>query len=170
MGLVRRNDSAPSLIDVDLDGSRLIVREGATVDIENPQSLRVAGLYTARIDFSIAAGGANETLVTITPVDYTGETIGYSRLHVFLSDSVPGVIGESLTAVTASGAVTVSGTTNGMVLGALTAKKCIEVVTNASGVFVLSITDSAKTQFYVNVISSIGTVGVSRQLATGDYG
>lgn len=145
-------------------GTTLTVGEGAQV---------ITTGLAQDVAFSIAAGGSNVCEVTITVKDGLGDTVPFAHnLDVWLSDDNDG---EGLTATTASGTVTAKAS-SGAVFGTYTAKKALRVQTNATGVFVLEITDSAKTGFYVAVVPSnfafpFGTGAfVSRQLVTGDYG
>ena len=118
--------------------------------------------------FAAAAGAANVAEVTITPRDAVGALLaGVRTLEVWLSDDAAGA---GLTATTASGTV-VAKSGEGTVLTAFTAKKHLSVQTKAAGTFVLQITDSAKTGFFVCVRNpSTGLVSVSGQLVTGNYG
>lgn len=119
------------------------------------------------VAFSPAAGGSNVCEVTITP-RIGGQNIAEIRaLEVYLSDAATGA---GLTATTASGTVQAK-SAEGTVLTALTAKKHIRVLTKAAGTFVLEITDTAKTGFYVVVVNpTTGHLHVSAQLVTGNYG
>ncbi len=86
---------------------------------------------------------------------------------VWLSDDSAGV---GLTATSASGTVQAK-SGGGEVFGTLTAKKALEVQTKADGTFILEITDTAKTGFFVAAnLPVAGLPKVSRQLVTGDYG
>lgn len=120
--------------------------------------------------FSIAPGAANISNVTITIVDNASTPNTLTRAHNFelwLSDASTGI---GLTATTASGTVQAK-SASGTVLGALTAKKALRVQSLATGVFVLEITDTAKTGFFVAVKLDTGAVfSVSRQLTSADYG
>jgi hypothetical protein len=122
----------------------------------------------ATVAFAIAAGGANVAEVTITVKDAAGATLtGIRNLEVWLSDAATGA---GLTGTTASGTVQAK-SASGTVLTALTAKKHLTVQTLAAGTFVLEITDSAKTGFYVAVKNPMsGAPIVSTQLVTGSYG
>src|SRR6266576_2968752 len=99
-----------------------------------------------RVGAAAAAGAANITLVTIAVarVDARPPTSGVFTMDLWLSDAATG---EALTAVTASGAVAAGA--SGSVLGTYTAKKALRVQTTAAGLFILSITDTAKTPFIV---------------------
>lgn len=125
-------------------------------------------LVPQRIGYAIAAGGANVCEVTLTAQDGHGNAINKGvPLKIWLSDDSEGV---GLTAVTASGTVTAK-SASGEVFGTLTAKKALEVQTKVDGTFILEITDSAKTAFYVAAnLPVAGLPEVSRVLATGDYG
>lgn len=116
---------------------------------------------------AVAAGAANVSEVTITVKNANGRAVGPINMDIWLSDSAAGV-GHSAT--TASGAVTVKtpGTT-GTLLGTYTAKQSLRVQTLANGTFVLSITDAAKTAFYV-CVSIDGLPRVVAHLATASYG
>jgi hypothetical protein len=116
-----------------------------------------------------AAGGSNVCEVTITPKDAAGATIvTNSPFIVYLSDAASGL---GLTGTAASGTVTAK-SAEGAVLGTLEAKKSILCQGKATeGTFVLEITDTGKTGYYVCAVSPVtGGVTVSAQLETGDYG
>lgn len=139
------------------------------------KGLRTTGTVTlsdvvvpATATFSIAAGGSNVSEVTIQLKDGAGNNIATARVfEVWLSDAATGL---GLTATTASGTVTAK-SASGTVLTALTAKKHIRAQTKADGSFILEITDTAKTTFYVAVsIPGTGAIVVSSQLATASYG
>ncbi len=115
-----------------------------------------------------ASAGANVCEVTITIVDENGTTVtGVQQFLLWLSDAATGA---TLTTTAASGTVT-NKAASGDDLGAITAKKAMIAQTLASGVFILEITDTAKTGFYVaaQVMGERGTT-ISAQLVTGDYG
>jgi predicted RecA/RadA family phage recombinase len=122
----------------------------------------------ASFSFVAAAGGANVSEVTVTPRDAAGAALtGVRNFDVWLSDAATGA---GLTATTASGTVTAK-SSEGVVLNTFTAKKHLGVQTKAAGTFVLEITDSAKTGFYVCVKNpATGLVSVSAQLITANYG
>ena len=59
----------------------------------------------------------------------------------------------------------------GSVLTAFTSKKHLSVQTKPAGTFVLQITDTAKTGFYICARNpSTGLVSASAQLSAGNYG
>lgn len=117
-------------------------------------------------EMAAAAGGANVTEVTVTVKDAAGNTVaGVHNLDLWLSDAASG---EGLTGTTASGAVAAKAA-SGTDLVAYVAKKALRIQTLATGVYILSITDIAKTAFKVAAsINGKTVVGVT--LATGNYG
>jgi predicted RecA/RadA family phage recombinase len=118
------------------------------------------------VSFSPAAGSSNVCLVTMHVKDQDGNNLAaVVDLIVTLSDASSGA---GLTATTASGNV-VAGA-SGADLGDLTSKKAKVVQTDASGVYILSITDTSKTGFYVTAAPAGAALSVSSQLVTGNYG
>ena len=119
------------------------------------------------IGFTYAQGGSsNITLVSLQLQNKDGNAVpGVQSLDVWLSDAATGI---GLTGTTASGAVAAGA--SGTDIGVYTTKKAIRVTTDANGKYICSITDSAKTLFYVAAaLPANGRVFVSRQLVTGDY-
>lgn len=117
--------------------------------------------------FGIASAGSNVSEITITAKDADSNTVAAPLLcTVWLSDAATGV---GLTSTSASGTVAAK-SASGADFGVLTAKKATIVQTLATGIYILEITDTAKTTFYVCAQAPNGVVGVSTQLATGDYG
>lgn len=122
---------------------------------------------TVDVTASVAAGAANIALVTLTFKDMVGRTQKKARPYlVYLSDSA---VGDGLTATTASGAVAAGA--SGTDLGDLTSKKAKMIACTASGIYILSITDTSKTAFKVCVdfLNGHGPV-VAATLATASYG
>lgn len=118
------------------------------------------------ITFSPASAAANVCEVTITVKDGAGTAIARAHvLDVWLSDANTGA---GLTGTTTSGTVTVK-SASGAVFSTYTAKKDLRVQTLATGVFILEITDTAKTAFYVCARYG-GEVFVSSVLVTANYG
>jgi len=116
--------------------------------------------------FSPAAGGTDETLVTITVKDRAGNAVtGPVVFDVLLSDASSGA---GLTATTADGAVAAGA--SGVDLATLVSKKALRVQTTAAGVYILSITDSAKTGFRVVAQLPGRKAVVSSALVSGNYG
>ena len=119
----------------------------------------------ANATFSISKGGsANLSIVTVQINDGAGHPIASLPvdLDVVLSDAASGV---GVTATTASGGVAV---TTGTQLTAYIAAKALHAQCNASGVIAITITDTAKTGFYVAVLG-LPVPFVSRQLVAADY-
>jgi hypothetical protein len=125
-------------------------------------------LVPQRIEYSIAAGGADVCEVTLAAQDGHGNPMTVPvLLNLWLSDAAAGA---GLTATSASGTVQAK-SASGVDFGVLTAKKALVVQTKADGTYILEITDSAKTGFYVGAeLPFAGLPVVSRQLVTGDYG
>ncbi len=116
---------------------------------------------------TLAAGAANSFNATITAKDKDGNAIlGRHVLEVYVTNDAEG---DGLTATAASGALTAS---TGVVLTALTAKKHIKAITDANGVLVLNLVDTAKTQGerIVVVIPRDGRTVVSDPTVTATYG
>ena len=125
-------------------------------------------LAPERIEYTIAAGGANVCEVQLGVKDGHGDAIAKSLvLNLWLSDDSGGV---GLTATSASGTVQAK-SGEGADFGVDTAKKALKVQTKADGTYTLEITDTAKTGFYVAAqLPLAGLQSISRQLVTGDYG
>lgn len=118
------------------------------------------------VTFAAAAGASNVCNVTGTVKDADGNTLtGVRNLELWLSDAATGI---GATATTASGTVTC---TTGTDLADTVAKKVKTIQTAANGTFVLAITDTAKTGFYVCVKHpGTGVPLVSAQLTAANYG
>ena len=125
-------------------------------------------LVPQRIEYSIAAGGADVCEATLTVQDGHGDAIAKPmNLDLWLSDAATGA---GLTATSASGTVQAK-SGEGTDLAVFTAKKALRVQTKADGTYTLEITDTAKTGFYVAAqLPFAGLTVASRQLVTGDYG
>jgi hypothetical protein len=143
-------------------------------DIKNGKYSPIRGItlggseIPADVTFAVAAGAANVTEITITVKDVHGATLAGGRnLELWLSDAATGL---GITGTAASGTVAAKAA-SGTVLTAYTAKKHMSIQTLATGVFVLAITDTAKTGFYVAVRHPLtGAPIVSAQLVTASYG
>ena len=98
--------------------------------------------------FVDADGGSNIADVTIQWKDGKGNNIAFAvEALIWLSDAATGV---GVTATAASGTVTAR-SASGVDMGALTAKKVLVGQSLADGSFVLEITDTANTGFFVAV-------------------
>lgn len=110
---------------------------------------------------------ANIANVSFQVADLKGNAVAQVfNFDIWLSDAATGA---GLTATTASGGVAAVAT-DGLVWSVATASKAIRVQTNAVGLFVLAITDTAKTGFFPaaqNVNSGEAVVGA--QLTTASY-
>jgi hypothetical protein len=123
-------------------------------------------MMPVNITFSPAPGSANVCDVTVTLVDGNGAAIpAVHSFDLWLSDAATGA---GITATAASGTVT-NAAASGVVISTYTAKKALRVQTTPAGVFVLEITDTAKTPFFI-AASLGGRAIVSAQLVTGNYG
>ena len=138
--------------------------------VSKPQVIRnlVQTLFSEKynVAFAAAAAGANVSEVTVTVTDGNGnalETI--KNMNVWLSDDSEGA---GLTATAASGTVQAKAA-SGTDLGVVEAKKQYTAQTLDDGTYVMEITDSAKTGFYV-CVELMGNIYVSDQLQTADYG
>ncbi len=150
-------------------GAFLTLASGAKLNKETGGIQQRDGVNTAdSVTFSAAAGGANVCEITITIVDAAGVAVpGVFNFDLWLSDAATGA---GLTATTASGAVAVK-TSSGVDLATLVSKKALRVQTLATGVYILSITDAAKTGFYPCAqVPGVGTTMVGAQLITANYG
>lgn len=118
--------------------------------------------------FSPASAAANVSEITCSVADHDGVAIpGVFTFDLWLSDDATGA---GLTGTTASGTVT-NKAASGIVIATNTAKKALRVQTLADGTFVLEITDTAKTAFFVCAdLPSMGSTQVSTALATADFG
>lgn len=167
--------------DVYGSGAELEIQSGATLDIQAGATVTDAAErdltgkvsiggnpLPASLTVAAAAGGANVSEVTITVLDGAGAAITTpALLDVWLSDDAQG---EGLTSTTASGTVQAK-SGEGTDLQTVTAKKYLRVLTKqGAGTYVLEITDSAKTAFYVSVANPMTGRVQTLLLATGDYG
>jgi len=116
---------------------------------------------------TIAAGATNKVAATISVLNEAGTAVtGIHTLNVYVSDDADG---NGLTATSASGALTA---TTGTILTAVTAKKHIIANTSATGVLVLNLEDTAKTQGERFCVTdpTTGQIVVSAATVTASYG
>jgi hypothetical protein len=123
--------------------------------------------FAGKVTFSPAAGAANQTLVTLQVTDMGGVSLAAPfEMLVYLSDD-PG--GNGLSGTTASGAVAAGSA--GTVLSTKVTKLALDVLTDNTGKFIIAITDTAKTGWYVvATCPGSGNVQVSAQLVAANYG
>lgn len=158
----RANDEL--VTDIDADAAEINKLDGMD---STEAELELVDDQVANVTFSPAAGGANVCEITYTLKDAAGETIASPRPLLFwLSDAATGA---GLTATTASGAVTHKAA-SGQDMGVLTTKKAILAQPLATGIGIISITDTAKTAFYPCIQLPNGKVVVGTQLITANYG
>lgn len=140
--------------------------------LDGTPSRGVPGIVGKGIAYGVAitngvGASANIANVSFQIVDVTGAAIAASFvLDVWLSDASTGI---GLTATTPSGGIAAV-TADGAVLDVGTTSKSVRVQTNAAGLMVLAITDTAKTAFWPVAFSGLGfapTVGA--QLTAGSY-
>lgn len=120
------------------------------------------------VKFTPAAGGSNVCEITLQVIDNEDRAVaGVFNLDLWLSDAASGA---GLTATTASGTVAAKAS-SGQDMGTLTSKKALRIQTLATGAYILSITDTAKTLFYpcAQLQNRDGAI-VGAQLVTGNYG
>jgi hypothetical protein len=157
------------LIGLDAQGNIVLLTSGLVAEDAKrvgPPHITGKGIPTT---FAISNGvGASSNIsnVTFQMADCTGASVaGIFNFDLWLSDAATGI---GLTATTASGGVAAA-TGGGTVIGVGTTSKMVRAQTNASGAFVLAITDTAKTAFYpcasfANLVAVVGA-----QLATASY-
>jgi hypothetical protein len=144
---------------------------GRQVGLGAPDSLGAQPLINrgeaSSVNFSVAPGAANIALMTIQLADNEGKAVaGVQAIDVWLADDAAGT---TITATTASGAVAAGA--SGTDLAVMVTKKMIRALTDSTGKYILSITDTAKTTFYVAATMGRHTAPkVSAILATANYG
>lgn len=139
---------------------------GGQIDIAAGGAFSRSGINeTLGVTITYAKGGsANICLVSFQLVDANGAAVANQEvLDIYLSDSATGV---ALTATTASGAVGAGA--SGTDLLVRTAKKETVSLTTGAGLYILSITDTAKTGFYPCVMRGSQLL-VGAQLTSANY-
>jgi len=153
---------------IDHDGSAAGLKLGSTLVSATAAELNAAADdVAADVTISYAASGTTDGIeATYTVVDAAGAAIdAIHNLDVYISDDADG---SGLTATSASGALSV---TTGTQLEEKTAKKHLNINTNASGVAVLRLVDSANTageRFCVRNPAT-GKIIVGDATVAGDY-
>jgi hypothetical protein len=165
--MVAEAGHAPNRAYTDRDGN--VHLNGASLLTAAEQDL-AAALNNAPVGFTMtpAQSTSNVTDVSIQVTDGNGTALtGVFQFDLWLSDST---LGLGHTTVSASGTVT-SKTAGGLVVATQVSKKALTVQTLSTGIFVLEITDSAKTAFKVCARSPLtGKTVNGVTLATGNYG
>lgn len=145
--------------------------DGAIAGIPSVGAANLALTDTLKIDtvsqaltyaIALAGGANNHCRATITAKDAAGATVtGVQRVEVYISESATGI---GLTADSASGALTAA---TGTILSVLTAKKHVIALTDANGVLVLDLEDSAEPadQYFV-AVRPFGSLVVSAASGT----
>lgn len=161
-------------IDTTVDVLNQEIQGGATweiggtlnIDVGNGGMLTINGRQEAlQATISAAAGTTNQTLVTIQFKDGSGTNLARPiNFDWVLSDAATGA---GLTATTASG--TVAAGASGTDLLSMVSKKAGRAQTDATGKYILAITDTGKTQFYV-VVDRPKVYTTVTQILTANYG
>lgn len=150
-------------------GGEVEVQSGGALDLQSGATFTVGSSpVAADVTMAVAAGGANVSEVTITVKALTGTAIAaVHQLDIWLSDDADG---EGHTSTTASGTVQAKAS-SGLLVATQVAKKALTVQTKKTGIFILEITDTAKTAFKVCArVPGTGKTVVGATLATASYG
>ena len=117
----------------------------------------------ATVTVTAVAGASNVSTVTVTVKDAAGATVsGVQLLQLWTASDAAGTT-ISTTAYSSSLVAT-----TGTILATITAKHYFEILTDAAGVFVGSLTDTAKTADYIAVMKPTGAgIVVSSAAAFG---
>lgn len=144
------------------ENTKLVRRQGGSALLYNG--------YNPVVDFTMvpAAAGSNVCEVTITARDLDGNIIpGVHNFELWLSDDADG---QGHTGTTASGTVTAK-SASGTVIHTQVSKKALRVQTLKTGIFILEITDTAKSLFKVCAQTpDIGKTVVGATLTAANYG
>lgn len=121
------------------------------------------GKKTTTVTVTAVAGAANVSTVTITAKDANGATVAGIQWFELITTSDSG--GGTISATAYSGTLAA---VTGTILATYVAKHAFLVATDATGVFVGSLTDTAKTADYIAVMSPLGPAPiVSAAMAFG---
>ena len=156
-------------LGIDGQGNLCLNTKGKTaenVQLGNTPGLVGKGIPTSVVVTNAIGASSNICNVTLQVSDVLGNAVsGVFDMDILLSDAATGV---GLTATTASGGIAaVSG--SGSIIGTFTASKAARIQTNASGVFTLAITDTAKTGFYPVAQFANYSAFVGAQRTTASY-
>jgi hypothetical protein len=147
--------------------NRAFVSQAGNVHLNGAQLYDSAGLAVPQgATITPAAGSANVSLVSFQVVDAAGNPINrVVPIDVWLSDAATGI---GLTSTAASGAVAAGA--SGTDFGVLATKKALRSLTDATGLYVLSITDTGKSAFVPCCSLPLGKIAVGSALVAGNYG
>lgn len=155
-----------------LDGCGNLCLRSLSTSNALPSRGGLPGIVGKGIPFNMAISAAqgassNHSSVSFQMQDIGGNPVaGVFEFSFWLSDAATGV---GLTATTASGGYAALAA-SGAILDAGITSKSNRAQTNAAGLFVLDITDTAKTGFYPCAIGVPGfPVQVGTQLVAGNY-
>lgn len=135
--------------------------EDVAGDVKELQRYAEAGCTVA-----FAAGAANVCTVTVQATDGLGNALaGVQNIDFYISTSATGA---NITAAAFTGTLV---PTTGALLATISAKQVFSLITDATGKFVGSLTDTAKTagQYFV-AIRARGDVVVAGPTITASYG
>jgi hypothetical protein len=141
----------------DLNTEALIPANNLADIYDMPTALSNLGISkkTVTVTVTAVAGAANVSTVTVTSKDANGATVTGIQWYLLLTTS--DAAGGTISATAYSGTlVAVTGT----IPITYTAKHAFLVATDATGVFVGSLTDTAKTADFIAVLSPLGPSSV----------
>lgn len=154
------------LIGIDDQGNLVLNTKGQLVGATGIPGLVGNGIGTGLTITNGPGASANIANVTFQITDSLGAPLAQvGSFDLNLSDNANG---SGLTATTASGGIAAAAS-GGTVLAINTAAKALTVQTNASGQFILAITDTAKTGFYPVALRGFGAPTVGQQLTSASY-
>ena len=144
-----------------------VLTYGSTGITANGAELNLLDNVAANYTVTFAAGASNVLTLTITAKDAAGATI--AAVHVIDYYNSTSSTGANVSTTAYSGTLVA---TTGAILDTVLDKHHFILLTDANGVFVGSLTDTAKTQNEYHVaIKPVGTrVTVSAATVTGSYG
>lgn len=118
------------------------------------------------VTIGLAAGASNVCTITVQAVDGLGAALaGIQQFRLYMSSSA---VGATVSAVAYSGSVVA---TTGAILATVTAKWVFDIITDSTGKWVGSLTDTAKTQNEKAVIvRSRGDIVLSLPTTTALFG
>lgn len=155
---------------IGFNGDFVLDTKGITagqVQLGNTPHYGGKGLPSEILITNAVGASANIANVSFQVADLSGTAVAQVfNFDIWLSDAATGA---GLTANTASGGIAAV-STFGFVWAVITASKALRVQTNASGLFTLAITDSAKNLFYpVAQNMNSGEASIGAQLTAASY-
>lgn len=150
--------------DVILNTTKLLAGQ---IQLGNIPHFGGPGIPSEVLITSVVGATANIANVLFQTSDLEGNAVaGVFNFDLWLSDAATGA---GLTATTATGGIAAVAA-SGFVWSVATAAKAIRAQTNASGLFILAITDTAKTLFFpcAQLVDS-GQTAIGAQLTAASY-